>query len=59
MAYIECLSVSQGRLSEALEHIGVAYIECLSVRQGRRGTGAHRSGIYRVSVCETGEEWHI
>ena len=38
MAYIECLSVSQGRLSEALEHIGVAYI---------------------VSVCETGEEWHL
>ena len=32
MAYIECPSVSQGRLSEALEHIGVAYIECLSVR---------------------------
>ena len=48
MAYIECLSVRQGRSGiyrvsvcepgEALEHIGVAYI---------------------VSVCEPGEEWHI
>ena len=40
----------------------MASIECLSVcepGEAIRGTGAHRSGIYRVSVCETGEEWHI
>ena len=52
MAYIECLSVRQGRS-------GIYRVSVCEPGEAIRGTGAHRSGIYRVSVCEPGEEWHI